>query len=82
MFFLALGGDIQQICPIVDPVIPFFFSSKKKDAAKLLKAKNRHDIGFLLVGDGASRAQLEQQAMAAGVTDMVVFTGRQPRQPR
>jgi len=43
-------------------------------AARRLKARGRDDIAFLLVGDGAVRAGLEQQALAEGLTN-VVFTG-------
>ena len=44
-------------------------------AAKLLKDKGRHDIKFMLVGDGAVRQTLEQQVRDVGV-DNVIFTGR------
>jgi hypothetical protein len=47
-------------------------------AAARLKAQGRRDIAFLLVGDGAVRAELEQQARAEGL-DNVVFTGLVPR---
>ena len=48
------------------------------DAARRLKAKGRDDIAFLLVGDGAQRAELEERARAEGLTN-VVFTGLVPR---
>ncbi len=44
------------------------------DAARRLRAEGRDDIGFLLVGDGAVRAELESRAHAEGLTN-VVFTG-------
>jgi hypothetical protein len=47
-------------------------------AAKVLERKGRADIRFLLVGDGAVRADLERQAREAG-TGCVVFTGRLSR---
>jgi len=50
------------------------------EAAKRLKAKGRRDISFCLVGDGAERKRLETLAQAADVADMVVFTGRQPKE--
>lgn len=49
-------------------------------AARMLKDKGRIDIVFLLVGDGAERAMLEQRARAEGLSDLVVFTGRQPKE--
>jgi glycosyltransferase involved in cell wall biosynthesis len=47
-------------------------------AARRLKAQGRHDIAFLLVGDGAVRAELETAARAEGL-DNIVFTGLVPR---
>jgi glycosyltransferase involved in cell wall biosynthesis len=43
-------------------------------AARRLKEKGRSDIAFLLIGDGAVRVELEQQARALGLTS-IVFTG-------
>jgi len=48
------------------------------EAAKILKTKGRRDIGFCLIGDGASRQRLENQARQSGLDGMVVFAGRQP----
>ncbi len=50
------------------------------EAARILKDEGRRDICFAMVGDGASRRQLEEEALVAGVQDMVVFTGRQPKE--
>jgi glycosyltransferase involved in cell wall biosynthesis len=47
-------------------------------AARRLTASSRGDIAFLLVGDGAVRAELEAAARAEGL-DNVVFTGMVPR---
>ena len=49
-------------------------------AARLLEQRGRDDIVFLIVGDGAARAQLQQQAADEGVSDRVIFTGRQPKE--
>ena len=43
-------------------------------AARRLKEQGRDDVAFLLIGDGAVRAELETQARAQGL-DNVVFTG-------
>ena len=43
-------------------------------AARRLKEQGRDDVGFLLIGDGAVRAELEEQARAQGLEN-VVFTG-------
>lgn len=48
-------------------------------AAKILKQKGRRDIRFVMVGDGALRNPLETMAKEAGLDDLVVFTGRQPK---
>lgn len=49
-------------------------------AARKLKAAGREDIAFLLVGDGAERAALEQQVQAEGLQNWVRLTGRLPRE--
>jgi len=48
-------------------------------AAKRLKEANREDIVFCLVGDGASRAAIEQEIEAADVGSLVQLTGRLPK---
>jgi glycosyltransferase involved in cell wall biosynthesis len=50
------------------------------DAAQLLKSRGRDDVRFCLVGDGSQRIALEERARTAGVTEMVVFVGRQPKE--
>lgn len=47
-------------------------------AARRLKDRGRDDIAFLLIGDGAVRAELESEARRRGL-DNVVFTGLVPR---
>ena len=47
-------------------------------AARRLKERQRRDIAFLLIGDGAVRAELEAAARDQGL-DNVVFTGLVPR---
>jgi glycosyltransferase involved in cell wall biosynthesis len=47
-------------------------------AARLLKQEGRRDIAFVLVGDGALRRELENEARRDGL-DGVIFTGLQPR---
>ncbi len=49
-------------------------------AATQLLARGRKDIRFCLVGDGADRARLEEMTRAAGVQELVVFAGRQPKE--
>ena len=48
-------------------------------AAAELAARGRTDIKFLVVGDGAVRAELERDAAHRGLTN-VVFTGRQDKE--
>lgn len=47
-------------------------------AGKLLRDAGRDDICFLLVGDGATRTQLEKQVADEGLTN-VILTGRLPK---
>lgn len=49
-------------------------------AARILKDGGRDDVVFLIVGDGARRAGLAEEARQAGVEDRVLFTGRQPKE--
>jgi glycosyltransferase involved in cell wall biosynthesis len=49
-------------------------------AAKRLQMAGRNDIAFMIVGDGATRAELEQLVADEGVEDFVVFTGRLPKE--
>jgi glycosyltransferase involved in cell wall biosynthesis len=44
-------------------------------AGKLLKERGRHDIKLLMVGDGATRQDLQDRAASQGL-DNVIFTGR------
>ncbi len=48
------------------------------DAAQLLKERGCDDIRIVLVGDGAQRESLQQEASERGL-DNVVFTGRRPK---
>lgn len=49
-------------------------------AARTFKRLGRNDIVFLLVGDGAERARLQTQVADEELDDLVVFTGRLPRE--
>jgi glycosyltransferase involved in cell wall biosynthesis len=48
-------------------------------AAQILKDRGINDIVFMLIGEGASRKELEAEALAMRL-DSVVFTGRQPKE--
>jgi glycosyltransferase involved in cell wall biosynthesis len=49
-------------------------------AAKILQDRGRDDICFCIVGDGADRANLEQQTRDFQLEDMVTYTGRVTKQ--
>ncbi|NUQ64161.1 MAG: glycosyltransferase family 4 protein [Pirellulales bacterium] len=49
-------------------------------AAGLLKAQGRDDIRFCVVGDGARRKPIEQEARQAGTAAIVRFTGLLPKE--
>lgn len=48
------------------------------ECGEMLKAQGRDDVALLLVGDGAVREELEQEAKARQL-DNVIFTGRLPK---
>ena len=68
-FTCAYVGTIGMACGL-DVVL---------DAAGRLRQAGRHDVRFLLVGDGARCEELQQRVMAEGL-DNVVFTGRVARE--
>ncbi len=49
-------------------------------AAEILKLQGRKDIKFCLVGDGANRSELESRSKRMNLLDLVVFTGRLPKE--
>ncbi|MGD9855315.1 MAG: glycosyltransferase family 4 protein [Planctomycetaceae bacterium] len=49
-------------------------------AAAMMRNSDRRDVVFLLVGDGARRGELERAARDRGLSEWVIFTGRQPRE--
>ncbi|HRI07824.1 MAG TPA: glycosyltransferase family 4 protein [Nannocystaceae bacterium] len=49
-------------------------------AAEALRARGRRDVGFLVVGDGAVRAEVAAEVAARGLGEWVVFAGRQPKE--
>jgi len=67
-FVCAYVGTIGMACGL-DVVLR---------AGRMLNAKGRDDVQFLLVGDGASREQLAQQVRVEGL-DNVLLVGRQPK---
>jgi glycosyltransferase involved in cell wall biosynthesis len=67
-FVVAYIGTIGMACAL-DVVLR---------AARRMKERGDDRTTFLLVGDGANRRQLEQQAQQEGL-DNVVFTGRQDK---
>ncbi len=72
--------DGQFVCSYVGTIGMAHGLEVVLEAAKTLKNKDRRDIAFCLVGDGASRKPLEEQVERAGLNDMVVFAGRQPKE--
>ena len=49
------------------------------EAAEILKSQQRNDIRFWVIGEGASRQQLEERAVSSGL-DNVRFTGILPKE--
>jgi glycosyltransferase involved in cell wall biosynthesis len=50
------------------------------EAARILRSKGRTDISFCLVGDGAMRQKLQDEAQREGLSQQVVFTGMLPKE--
>ncbi|MFQ8831908.1 MAG: glycosyltransferase [Ruthenibacterium lactatiformans] len=48
------------------------------ECARRLKAADRRDVHFVIVGDGMSRDALEQEIAAADVADWFTFEGQHP----
>jgi colanic acid biosynthesis glycosyl transferase WcaI len=67
-FVVSYSGTIGMACGL-DVVL---------SAAEMLRRKGRDDIVFLLVGDGAVRETLQDEAKRQSL-DNVVFTGRQDK---
>jgi len=49
-------------------------------AAEQLRQRGRTGVRFLIVGDGAARADLQAEADRRGLTGLVTFTGRRPKE--
>lgn len=67
-FVCAYAGTIGMACGL-DIILR---------AAKILRDKERDDFKFVLIGDGAVKDQLQQQAVTERL-DNIIFVGRQDR---
>jgi glycosyltransferase involved in cell wall biosynthesis len=74
------GSESKFVCAYVGTLGMAHGLEVVIEAAQQLKALGREDIVFCLVGDGAERCALEEKAQAAGVSDLVIFTGRYPKE--
>ncbi len=74
----GLGMRAPFVCAYVGTVGMGAGLAVLLEAAERLRALGRDDIGILVVGDGASRAELAAEARARGL-DRLVFAGRQPK---
>lgn len=50
------------------------------EAAEILKKKGRKDVGFLIVGEGAERAELQKNSEIRALSPWVRFVGRIPKE--
>jgi hypothetical protein len=71
--------DGKYVCSYVGTVGMAHGLEVVVDAAERLQHLGRKDIVFMIVGDGARRAALEEMARDRGVADQIVFTGRLPK---
>lgn len=75
--FLSLYGMQDRfVCAYVGTIGMAHGLETVLDTAEMLKDEGRTDIGFLLVGDGARRQWLEDDAKQRELSDLVRFTGR------
>jgi glycosyltransferase involved in cell wall biosynthesis len=78
-FLRENGLDGKFICSYIGTIGMAHGLEVTIEAARILKSRGRDDVRFCLVGDGAQRQQLQDMAQRAGVEDVIVFTGRQPK---
>ena len=78
-FLRQFGIENQFVCSYVGTIGMAHGLDVVIRAAQLIKKRDRNDIRFLIVGDGAFREKLTQMAAAGSVADLVVFTGRLPK---
>lgn len=68
------GGTNKFVCAYVGTIGMAHGLDVVLQAAARLRAQGRHDVHFWIVGEGAERDRLQQQAQAQGL-DNVAFTG-------
>jgi glycosyltransferase involved in cell wall biosynthesis len=73
-----LGLEGQFVCSYVGTIGMACGLDVVIRAGELLREQGRNEVTFLLVGDGAVRADLEADARARGLSN-VIFLGRQPK---
>jgi glycosyltransferase involved in cell wall biosynthesis len=73
-----LGLDGEFLCSYIGTVGMASGLGVVLRAGKLLQERNRKDIKFMIVGDGAIREGLQAQVESMGLTN-VIFTGLQPK---
>ena len=76
---LKYGAKDKFVCSYVGTVGMAHGLEVILKAAKICKNINNEDIMFWIVGDGAKREELENQAKKEGL-NQVVFTGRLPKE--
>lgn len=72
------GVDGKFICSYVGTIGMACGLQTVLEAAEILKKQNNDHVRFILVGDGAVKAELEAEAKQKNL-DNVIFTGRRPK---
>jgi hypothetical protein len=75
-FLARYGMQGRFVCSYVGTIGMAHGLETVLDAAEILKQANETGIGFLLVGDGATRKDLERQCQERELEGWVRFTGR------
>lgn len=73
------GADNKFICSYIGTVGMAHGLDVILKAARICKSKSIANITFWIVGDGAKREELEQEAKKEGL-EQIVFTGRLPKE--
>jgi len=74
------NGEGKFVCAYVGTIGMAHGLEIVLDAAERLRDQGRNDIVFWLVGEGARKAYLENEARQRGLKDRVIFTGRLPKE--
>ncbi|MGB9690495.1 glycosyltransferase family 4 protein [Thermogutta sp.] len=74
------NGEGKFVCAYVGTIGMAHGLDVVLEAAEQLRASGRDDVVFWLVGEGARKKELENEAQRRGLDGRVIFTGRLPKE--